>query len=386
MENIAIIPAYMTDTGKQLEMAKLFKKQQNRVKVGMILFFLLSSTLFLFVKEGDALSNDEDSQSIILAENHLGILPRNFGKGGANSIEVYNDTLYSRIGFDNEKYQDKHPAQEETENGIRLYIVQKGDTLSEIAEKFGVSINTIKWENNLTSNNTLRVGKELRILPVTGVLHTVRKGDTLSSIAKRYDVPVDNIKLYNNVDEKALKPGMKLIVPNGVKQDIVIKTKSTSHSYSKARTKTISSNSRYRSYFIRPSQGRVTSPFGPRRHGFHYGIDYGHYWGAPIVASAGGVVEKVVSYCSVGSYRCGGGYGNNILIRHSNGTKTRYAHLKSSLVKAGQRVEQGQKIGMMGNTGNVRPRPRRGNHAGTHLHFEISDSRTGRKINPNFLR
>ena len=246
-------------------------------------------------------------------------------------------------------------------------------------------MNTIKWENKLSSN-TLRVGKELRILPVTGVLHTVRKGDTISSIAKRYDVPVDNIKLYNNVDEKALKPGMKLIVPNGVKQDTVTKAKTTSRSYSKTRTKTISSSSRYRNYFIRPSRGRTTSKFGPRRYGFHYGIDYGQYWGAPVVASASGVVEKVVSYCGVGSYRCGGGYGNNVLIRHSNGTKTRYAHLKSTLVKVGQRVEQGQKIGTMGNTGNVRPRPRRGNHAGTHLHFEIIDSRTGRKINPNFLK
>ncbi len=379
----------MADRGGQLEASSVSKLQQNTWRKRGVRVLFLSLALFLVPflgQRGSVVAEREDLQSLSLPSNPFGVLT-DLGVGGPTATDVQGDALVSHIGFDTDDYQSEHPAEETNENGIRIYVVQSGDTLSEIAEKFGISVNTIKWENNLDSN-TLRVGKELRILPVTGVLHTVRKGDTISSIAKRYDVPVDNIKLYNNVDEKKLKPGMKLIVPNGVKRESLATTKSPRRKYSKSRTtKTISSNSRYRSYFIRPSQGSVTSQFGPRRGSFHYGIDYGQYWGAPVVASANGVVEKVVSYCRVGSYRCGGGYGNNVLIRHSNGTKTRYAHLKSTLVKVGQRVKQGQKIGTMGNTGNVRPRPRsRNSHAGTHLHFEIVDSRTGRKINPNFLR
>ena len=198
MENIAIIPAYMIDTGKQLEMAKLFKKQQNRVKVGMILFFLLSSALFLFVKQGDALSNDEDSQSIILAENPLGVLT-NQRNTKINPISIDNTLIPLPVAYDELDYQISSNTTKDLiieGNGIPilLYIVKKNDTLSEIAEKYGVSINTIKWENSLKSNK-LTIGKELRILPVTGVLHTVRNGDTLSSIAKRYNVSIKNIKL-----------------------------------------------------------------------------------------------------------------------------------------------------------------------------------------------
>ncbi|RUA13104.1 MAG: M23 family peptidase, partial [Flavobacteriia bacterium] len=134
---------------------------------------------------------------------------------------------------------------------------------------------------------------------------------------------------------------------------------------------------------IRPSAGRITSHFGPRHGSYHYGIDFGQYRGAPIVASASGTVIKTVYGCAVRSWRCGGGYGNNIIIQHANGTKTRYAHLRKIIVKKGEHVVQGQKIGEMGNTGNVRPRPRSASStAGTHLHFEIRSSVNEKPTNP----
>jgi len=103
------------------------------------------------------------------------------------------------------------------------------------------------------------------------------------------------------------------------------------------------------------------------------------------VAAASGTVVKAYSGCRVGNIKCGGGYGNNIDILHSNGLKTRYAHLHNVIVRKGQKVVSGQLIGGMGNTGHVYPRPRtRSSTAGTHLHFEILKGSS--RINPNFLR
>ncbi|HIP21927.1 MAG TPA: M23 family metallopeptidase [Candidatus Pacebacteria bacterium] len=114
-------------------------------------------------------------------------------------------------------------------------------------------------------------------------------------------------------------------------------------------------------------------------------MDYGGSRGSNVVAAASGTIVKAYSGCRVGNAKCGGGYGNNIEILHSNGLKTRYAHLHNVIVKKGQKVVSGQLIGGMGNTGHVYPRPRTiSSTAGTHLHFEIL--RGSSRINPNFLR
>ena len=79
------------------------------------------------------------------------------------------------------------------------YVVEEGDTLSEIAQQFDISVNTIKWENNMTSNS-IKVGQKLNILPTTGVKHIVKKGDTIEKIATRYDAEEEDIKVFNSVD------------------------------------------------------------------------------------------------------------------------------------------------------------------------------------------
>lgn len=111
--------------------------------------------------------------------------------------------------------------------------------------------------------------------------------------------------------------------------------------------------------FMWPTSGSVTSGFGtPRYSGgvldhYHEGVDIGAATGTPVVASKAGTV-------SFAGYA--GGYGNVIYITHEGGWSTRYAHLSSIGVTAGQRVEQGQRIGAVGNTGTS---------TGPHLHFEI---------------
>lgn len=79
---------------------------------------------------------------------------------------------------------------------IENYIVQSGDTLSEIADKFHISPNTIRWANNLSSN-TLRVGQKLIIPPGDGIIYTTKKGDTLDAIALKYKTTSEKIRVSN---------------------------------------------------------------------------------------------------------------------------------------------------------------------------------------------
>jgi LysM repeat protein len=95
---------------------------------------------------------------------------------------------------------------------INIYTVKEGDTLSELAETFDISVNTIRWENNI-SGQTISIGQKLNILPVTGVKHIVKSGDTISKIADKYEAEVEDILIFNGIQEKdILKKGDILIV------------------------------------------------------------------------------------------------------------------------------------------------------------------------------
>lgn len=115
--------------------------------------------------------------------------------------------------------------------------------------------------------------------------------------------------------------------------------------------------------FIPPLRGgRITSYFGPRWGGFHYGVDIADSYGTRVYASAAGVVERA---------GWNGGYGNLVVINHQNGYKTYYGHNSQINVYAGQRVNQGDVIARVGSTGNS---------TGNHVHFEIRQY--GTQINP----
>lgn len=261
---------------------------------------------------------------------------------------------------------------ESNSNGeMRVYEVEAGDTLSEIAMQADVSMNTIKWENNLTSN-TLKVGQKLNILPVTGVKHIVKKGDTLEKIALKYDADVEDIKIFNDIpNNNVLKQGDTLYVPNGIIKPVVIIEKPS------VIRKPVYDDSNpiiVNGYYMRPAPGPITSPYGSRKGAFHYGIDIGNTRGTSVVAAAQGRVIEVFGSCKEGRRSCGGRYGNYIVIAHVNGTTTRYAHLQKVSVSVGDNVVQGERIGTVGNTGRS---------TGPHLHFEIKKS-NGASIKPSF--
>jgi murein DD-endopeptidase MepM/ murein hydrolase activator NlpD len=116
--------------------------------------------------------------------------------------------------------------------------------------------------------------------------------------------------------------------------------------------------------FIWPARGVLSSGYGWRWGRMHRGIDIAAPIGTPVHAAAAGVVEF--------SAWNSGGYGNMIDIRHPDGTVTRYAHLSRSLVRAGQQVEQGDQIALVGSTGYS---------TGPHLHFEVHLPNQG-TVNP----
>lgn len=233
---------------------------------------------------------------------------------------------------------------------ISIYVVREGDTLSQIAELFNVSTNTIVWANDLRRGNVIRPGETLAILPVSGVRHTVTKGDTLASIVKKYDGKIEEVLEFNGITENAaLALGTTITIPYGTIPQAIA-------SVSTSAIASGSGGPSLAGYFLRPVVG------GRKSQGIHgyNGVDLAAPVGTSALASASGdvIISRTFGY--------NGGYGQYIVIRHGNGTQTLYAHLSENFVFAGARVVQGQVIGAVGNTGRS---------TGPHLHFEVRGAR-----------
>lgn len=239
------------------------------------------------------------------------------------------------------------------EDQISLYVVRKGDTLPAIAKMFGVSVNTIRWGNDI-KGNTITEGQKLAILPISGIQHTVKSGDTLQSITNKYKGNLDEVLQYNNLSKNSkLAVGDVIMVPGGEA------AAAPKVSISSGVTRKAVSYPTYEGYYMRPIVG------GIRTQGLHdkYAIDLASSYGADILAAAAG--EVLIARGSGWN----GGYGLYVVIKHGNGTQTLYGHLSAVTVNTGDYVEQGQVIGKMGNTGRVN------GPTGVHLHFEIRGAR-----------
>jgi murein DD-endopeptidase MepM/ murein hydrolase activator NlpD len=238
---------------------------------------------------------------------------------------------------------------------ISVYVVRERDTLSDIAEMYGVTTNTILWANDLQKATDIREGDSLTILPIVGVRHTIAKGETLDSIVKKFDANAQEVLNYNSLaSADDLIVGKDIIIPGGELHQEVQTTKKVA---AKGATPTKTTGKKVgagNGKFINPAPGALRTQ---GIHGYN-GVDLASKGGAriPIVAAASGQV--IISKNSGWN----GGYGNYIVIKHDNGTQTLYAHLTSSSVAVGDSVGQGETIGVMGNSGKS---------SGTHLHFEV---------------
>lgn len=238
--------------------------------------------------------------------------------------------------------------------GIAMYTIKSGDTVSSIAAQFGITVDTVLWENGLRASSTLQPGQALRILPVSGVQHEVKSGDTLTKIAKRYNASMDEIIAFNTLpaDEGSVLPvGEALIVPGG-EQPAPPRAPARIVT---PRTASGAAGPSVAGYFIFPTTGYN---FG-RRHATN-GTDISNACGTPVYGAAAGTIVEAKAH------GWNGGYGNYVKMQHPNGTQTLYGHLNSVAVAAGEPVNQGDPIGLMGNTGRS---------TGCHLHFEVRGAR-----------
>jgi murein DD-endopeptidase MepM/ murein hydrolase activator NlpD len=244
-------------------------------------------------------------------------------------------------------------------NQVSEYTVKEGDTLSSIAGKFGVSLDSVKWANPSINWQKVKPGVVVAIPPVTGVVYKVKAGETVNSIAKKFQTEPQGIvdfplNTFANDETFALVAGQTLIVPDGIMPDETV----TAPRLATVLTPDAGAVSATGS-FVWPTQGRITQSF----RWYHKGEDIANAIGTPILAADAGKVVTA-GWTNVG-------YGNHIIIDHENGYMTLYGHLSQINVVAGQRVARGALIGLMGSTGRS---------TGPHLHFEIRTS--GGNVDP----
>jgi murein DD-endopeptidase MepM/ murein hydrolase activator NlpD len=290
----------------------------------------------------------DNSQNIAVLEpaNHIDPNP---AKGGGDISVVEGKALYAENSLSGVAVDINKPG---NTGRISVYEVRPGDTLTQIAEMFDVSVNTIRWANDFSGD--IKPGQSLVILPVSGVKHVVKNGGTIKDIADMYGADTREIALFNGLSEDVkLKAGDEIIVPHAeIKhEDSETKTKSKAKTYAKSGT-TKSTTVSTSGYFTNPAPGAYLTQ---GIHGYN-AVDLGAPVGTPIYAAAAGSVIT----SKEGGWN--GGYGSMIIISHNNGTQTLYSHMSQNNVAAGQKVAKGELIGYMGSTGKS---------TGSHLHFEV---------------
>jgi murein DD-endopeptidase MepM/ murein hydrolase activator NlpD len=243
------------------------------------------------------------------------------------------------------------PERERT--GVITYTVQPNDTLYGISEAFGLQVETLMWANPEVEQDPdlLGVGQLLNILPVDGIYYTVKAKDTIEALAKTYKTTADKITgfEFNQLSPPyTLTVGQKLILVGGTKP---LPPKPRPIYYPLQIVGTPPKGAPVGSgRFMWPVRGYWSRGFTY----YHLGVDIANNTGTPVYAADDGYVMLA----GLDTW----GYGLQIVLNHGNGYKTRYAHLSKILVKGGQIVKRGEKIGLVGSTGRS---------TGPHLHFEV---------------
>jgi murein DD-endopeptidase MepM/ murein hydrolase activator NlpD len=268
---------------------------------------------------------------------------------------------------------------------ITQYVVEDGDTLFGIADKFGLKPETILWGNYdvlRDDPHTLRPGQQLNILPVDGTLYKWNEGDGLNGVASFFGVTAEDIINWpgNNLDPETdptspnIEPGTPLVIPGGHRELVTWSAPRITRSNPSV-AKILGPGACGALYdgpvgtgsFIWPSANHYLSGFDYST--VHPAIDIAGHTGDPVWAADNGVVV----YAGWNDW----GYGQVVVIDHGDGWQTLYAHLSQINVSCGAAVYQGTTtLGLIGCTGNC---------TGPHLHFEMMSDTYG-KVNPwNFL-
>jgi LysM repeat protein len=286
------------------------------------------------------------------------------------------------------------------------YRVKRGDTLSEIAPKLGVSVSELKRLNHLKSSR-LRRGQVLHGARSTVKAYVVGPGDTVYSISRRFDVSEARLRAENGLGRHgSIHTGQKLRLPSGYHDrgpaagefhppapptrtaPATPQPAPPSRGYVPPTTvpnapqaaptsapppsdAQISEMARGR--FVWPLTGTIISDFGPKTEGQRNdGVNIQATTGDPVRAAAAGDIVYAGDQVP--------GFGNLVLIKHADGWVTAYGHLSRIEVKMQQKVTQGQEIGLAGSTGGV---------ATPQLHFEVryapSPMERARPVDPKLV-
>ncbi len=226
---------------------------------------------------------------------------------------------------------------------ILIHTIQEGETLSGIAVELGVSVEGLMASNRILSPESVATGQAVRVSHL-GLLHIIKAGQTLSDIALEYGIPVQEIAAANGItDAETIYAGKEIIVP-GASPSIWGEVVRLSQGQA--------------TRFINPVQGKRVALFGYQDDpdlGWrdHQGMDIDVPVGTTVRAAAAGHVYFVGEL---------DGPGTLVVIEHTDGYYSTYAHLSKTLVSVGQFVDTGQAIAESGNSGVS---------SGPHLHFEI---------------
>ncbi len=285
--------------------------------------------------------------------------------------------------------------------GYHTTIVRAGETLADVARRVGRTPATLTSANPGLASGELALGAAISVPPGDGVTEEVGPGDTLASLAARVGTSTGALAQLNDLSSDAvLRPGQSVLVPPaatgaeaapsggmggaGPAPTVVAvaapadpatvreRLRRMQDADLRAAVARLTAVSFQELDFRAPVQGRVSSRFGWRAlsvngNHFHAGVDLAVALGTPVHAARDGVVVKA---------GWGGTYGNVVYLDHGDGTQTRYAHLSRIEVRVGQRLRQGDVLGLAGSTGAS---------TGPHVHFELRFD--GRAVDPlEYLR
>jgi murein DD-endopeptidase MepM/ murein hydrolase activator NlpD len=260
------------------------------------------------------------------------------------SAYVDDGTLYKPVAVDT--------SIQSSAEMLQHYTVKVGDTLTGIASRFGVSMMTLWWANNIKAKEDVHVGQDLIIPPVSGLIYTVKAGDTLEDLAAANKVEVTDIVEVNALTDLNLIVGQVLLLP-GAKGDPIPTprpTKKPSYGGGGSGVAPLYNGGSW-TWPVRGGGNYISQYF----HYGHYAIDIAASYGTPVVAALSGTVL----YAGWANTGCG----YTVILRNSSSIYTMYCHNSAVIVSKGQSVARGQQIARVGQSGAA---------TGPHCHFAVS--------------
>jgi len=246
----------------------------------------------------------------------------------------------------------------------KRHSVRKGETLYGLSKRYSVPLRSLISANKLRAPYVLAVGQ--RLLVPSARVHTVRKGETGYGISRRYGVTASALMRANGIKAPyRLAVGQKLRLPGGAtakatSAKVPVRRSAVANKQPTGRTVKIPRPApRSKAGFLWPVKGALASRFGPREGGLHND-------GINIIADSGTAIKAADAGVVVYASNALEGYGNLLLVKHSGGWITAYAHTERLLVRPGQKVRRGEIVARVGSTGGV---------TAPQLHFEIRKGR-----------